>query len=61
VALEFEMLFEERWFVWLNWLVAAVIAVAIVFFHGSWLTPNVYKRSRRSRGWGQPSLRGRLT
>jgi hypothetical protein len=33
---------EDPWFVWLNWLVAAVIAVAIVFLQGRWLTPNVY-------------------
>jgi hypothetical protein len=33
---------EDRWFVWLNWLVAAAIAVAIVFFQGRWLTADVY-------------------
>jgi hypothetical protein len=36
------MLFEDRWFVWLNWFVAAAIAVAMVFFQGRWLTPDVY-------------------
>jgi hypothetical protein len=33
---------EARWFVWLNWLIAEVIAVAILFFQGRWLTPDVY-------------------
>jgi hypothetical protein len=28
--------------VWLNWLVAVAIAVAMVFLSGRWLTPNVY-------------------
>jgi hypothetical protein len=36
------MLPEDRLFEWLNWLVAAAIAAAIVFFQGRWLTPNVY-------------------
>jgi hypothetical protein len=42
MAVGFEMLSEDRWFVWLNWLVAAAIALAIVFFQGRWLTPDVY-------------------
>jgi hypothetical protein len=33
------MLFEDRWFVWLDWFVAAARAVAILFFQGRW---NVY-------------------
>jgi hypothetical protein len=33
---------EDGLFVWLNWLVAAAIALAIMFLHGRWLTPNVY-------------------
>jgi hypothetical protein len=36
------MLSEDRWFEWLNWLIAAAIAVAVLFFQGRWLTPNVY-------------------
>jgi hypothetical protein len=31
-----------EWLAWLNWLVAAAIAVAIVLVRGRWLTPNVY-------------------
>jgi hypothetical protein len=42
VAIELEMLSEDRFFAWLNWLIAAAIAVAIVFLQGRWLTPNVY-------------------
>ena len=42
MAVEFEMLSEDRWFECLNWLFAAAILVALVFFQGRWLTPNVY-------------------
>jgi hypothetical protein len=40
MALGFEMSSEDQWFVWLNWLVAVVLAVATVVFHGRWLTPD---------------------
>jgi hypothetical protein len=33
---------EDRIFEWLDWLVAAAIAVTIVFFQGRWLMPDVY-------------------
>jgi hypothetical protein len=36
------MLSEDRLFVWLNWLVAAAMAVTTTFFQGRWLTPDVY-------------------
>jgi hypothetical protein len=36
------MLSDDRWFERLNWVIAAAIAVAIVFLQGRWLTPNVY-------------------
>jgi hypothetical protein len=41
-AVEVEVPSEDQWFAWLNWLVAAAIAVAILFLQGRWLTPNVY-------------------
>jgi hypothetical protein len=47
VAIKFDLLSENRWFAWLNWLVAGAIAVDLAFFHGRWLTPDVYTMALR--------------
>jgi hypothetical protein len=49
VAIKIDMLFEDRLFVWLNWLIPA----ATMFFQGRWLTPDVYSvpLGRCDVGW----------
>jgi hypothetical protein len=42
MALDRDVVSDDWWFVWLNWLIAMGIAAAILFLQGRWLTPNVY-------------------
>jgi hypothetical protein len=42
IALRCDIVCNDRLMDWFTWLAAATIAVAIVFFQGRWLTPNIY-------------------